>query len=121
MKLWLDDVRPAPQGWMWAKDNATAKSILEACGVTGHVAIHECSLDHDLGALPTGDTDPREVMFLQGDSPDGSGYDLAVWMCENGLVPDIVTIHSWNPAGARRMRATFYDHGYETTLRPFQL
>lgn len=115
MKLWLDHVRPAPPGWMWAKDNATAKSILEACGVTGHVAIHECSLDHDLGAVSTGETNPQE----QGDSPDGSGYNLAVWMCENGLVPDIVTIHSWNPVGAKRMRAAFYAHGYETTLRPF--
>lgn len=29
MKIWLDDIRPAPSGWIWVKDGATVVSILK--------------------------------------------------------------------------------------------
>lgn len=45
MKIWLDDVRPAPPGWFWVKEAETLISFL-AYGV--HLVDH-ISLDHDLG------------------------------------------------------------------------
>lgn len=43
MRLWLDDVRPAPDGWVWVKTARDAIALLAAVGVA------EISLDHDLG------------------------------------------------------------------------
>lgn len=49
MKLWLDDIRPAPDGWIWAKDYETAFNF-----ICGPEIFEEISLDHDLGDGPTG-------------------------------------------------------------------
>ena len=43
MRLWLDDIRPAPSGWMHVKTVPEAISILET------VQVGEISLDNDLG------------------------------------------------------------------------
>ena len=40
-RLWLDDVREAPAGWVWAKTNEEAQRVLLEQQVT------HCSLDHD--------------------------------------------------------------------------
>lgn len=106
-KLWLDDVRPAPDGWMWAKTVAEAQDILKmGC-------INTCSLDHDLGA------DPADGINAKGDSPEGSGLDLARWMIENKLVPRWVVVHSWNPAGAKNIVDVLHDAGYRCIYRPY--
>lgn len=49
MKLWVDDERPAPEGWVLAKTSAEAIEILGANEVT------EMSLDYSLGRGDTGD------------------------------------------------------------------
>lgn len=108
IRLWHDDVRPAPDGWRWVKTNAEAQKILKAFEVI------ECSLDHDLGA-EGGD------IFTMGHSPDGTGYDLVRWMIENGKVPAKVTIHSWNGVGARRMAQTLNAAGHNVTLAPYEV
>lgn len=110
--LWHDDVRPAPEGWTWAKTNAEAQAILAERNVW------ECSLDHDLGAIPTGEEDPTEVLYLQGDAEE-TGLDLVKWMIENTCVPPIVRIHSWNPAGAERMAQRLSDAGFPCVLAPY--
>ena len=43
MKLWIDDVRPAPDGWVWAKTSGEALSHIH----TG--VVREVSFDNDLG------------------------------------------------------------------------
>lgn len=43
MKLWLDDYRQAPEGWMHVRTAAEAISVLEKGGIT------EISLDYHLG------------------------------------------------------------------------
>jgi ribA/ribD-fused uncharacterized protein len=93
--LWLDDVRPAPPKWTWVK---TVKEAI------AHMESHDveyASLDHDLGAEPTGNI---KDIYLQGMSLDGSGYDFVKWMCENEKFPTKrIVIHSWNPDGAKAM------------------
>ena len=82
MKLWLDDERRPPKGWVWARTYGQAVSCLE----TGK--FDEVSLDHDLGE-------------------DKTGYDVAVWLEERALDGTLGRlrwrVHSSNPEGARRM------------------
>lgn len=96
LRLWHDDVRQPPDGsWVWAQTNAQAVALL----ATGDVV--EASLDHDLGME--------------------NGLVLVKWMCEAGYVPEKVTIHSWNPSGARRMAAVLEDHGHRCVVEPFRI
>lgn len=115
MKLWHDDVRLPPEGWTWAKTNHEARVLFATEEIT------ECSLDHDLGAVPTGETDPREVLYLRGDSRDGSGYDLVLWMIRHRFVPERVTIHSWNIVGAQNMAEALRDQDYRVDVRPYEI
>jgi hypothetical protein len=89
VRVFLDDMREAPAGWVRTYTPEETIELLE----TGQVA--ELSLDHDLGL----------------DTPAGerTGYSVLVWLeREVGegrwsfLLPRI-TIHSANPPGRLRM------------------
>lgn len=84
LRLWLDDVRPVPEGWVWARTAWDAIDVLRAGGVV------EVSLDHDLG--------PPEA---------GSGYDVAKWIeaeAYHGRLARLRwAVHSANPIGRERM------------------
>lgn len=108
IRLWLDDMRPAPIGWLHATTVQEAKDFL----LTGEVS--HASLDHDLGACKD---------CLKGRTPDqwlaetnftemphcrhvGTGYDLVCWMEEMKVWPlHKPTVHSANPAGRVKMQA----------------
>ena len=80
MKLWLDDVRPAPPGW------THARSIEEAQRWLSTGTVEEASLDHDLGF----------------EEPDGSA--LVRWMALTGHWPRTrPVVHSMNPVGRAYM------------------
>ena len=88
MKLWLDDIRTPPEGYLWAKDVRTAIQIVEATLHTG-LEWERASLDHDLGEL-------HEV---------GDGTMFVLWMAEHDLWPtEKPNVHSANPVGRDRMR-----------------
>lgn len=101
---------------MWARKNEDAKYILQNWFIT------EISLDHDLGyhdvELPEDPDELAEVLILKGASEE-TGLDLVRWMIEEELVPPIVSIHSWNPPGARAMLQALQAAGYQAALRPF--
>lgn len=93
MNLWLDDIRdPAEHGhvgWTWVKTYEDAIAALQ----TG--TVERASLDHDLSIKATmGTTAPDEK----------TGYHVVCWMEENNVWPKVVSVHSANPAGAKRMR-----------------
>jgi len=90
MKLWHDDIRIAPHGWVWATNNESAKAALETLKVT------ELSLDHDLGGRP-GDH------WLTRGTADETGYDLVQWMIDMGIFPQRINIHSLSASGGGRM------------------
>lgn len=119
MRLWHDDVRPAPPGWVWARTNAAAMDYLR----TGEV--EEASLDHDLGfhdvEIPDDPDALMEVLVLKGRSAE-TGLHLVRWMIDNECVPPRVTIHSWNPDGARYMAAALNRYAPEclVIISPFQ-
>lgn len=117
VKLWHDDVRPAPEGWVWARTNAEAMEIL-ACGSVTHV-----SLDHDMGNhdLPAGTYDggsnSGSGMPQKGDE---TGVHLVEWMLANGHVPAWIRVHAWNPSGGERMAWMFKDAGHSCIRQAYR-
>lgn len=133
-KLWLDDVRPAPEGWTWCKNIEDAKALL----LTGTVV--EASLDHDLGmdavindlspegqrvlakfgdvsteALPAEDDGKlllRAMELMRSKAhQENNGFALCCWMRDTGNWPtERIRVHSANPAGAARMAALIEIH-----------
>jgi len=108
LKLWLDDVRPAPAGWLHIYTIEDAKGYLEA-GI-----VEEASLDHDLGACESclnGRTSEQWLNDHDWESmPNcthfGTGYDLVCWMEATGYWPKSKPIvHSANPVGRAKMQA----------------
>lgn len=107
MKLWHDDIRPAPDDtWRWARTNKAAELLLLEAKDSSD-PITEASLDHDMGLH---DFDPHiedsDMMVAPDAHLQADGLDLAKWMVEHDLVPPKVTIHSWNPVGAMAMAKT---------------
>ena len=96
MKVFLDDERTTPEGWVRVYWPGESIALLQ----TGQVT--DISLDHDLG-----------------DDARGTGYDVVLWVEEavqlHGFVPPRMTVHSANPAARLRMLA-----GIETIERMAQ-
>lgn len=87
MKLWIDDVRPMPEGYThWAKTAEEAISIL--CDVFCPV-VETISFDHDLGGEFTG---YDVALYIEKAS-----YEGTFWRCN-------WDIHSANPVGRKRIR-----------------
>ena len=89
LRVWLDDTRDAPPGWVRA---FTPEEVIERLR-TGRVT--EVSLDHDLR--------------LEGGESERTGYAVLLWLeAEVGTgrwarpLPG-VTIHTGNPVGRARM------------------
>jgi NAD+-processing family protein with receiver domain len=117
VRLWHDDIRPAPDGWVWARTNGAAQEIL----LRDHVG--EISLDHDLGLHHFSEAEiaaNQELLFGRGSASE-TGYDLVNWMIEHRCVPPRVTIHSWNPPGALAMAARLNRAGFDCAVVPFVL
>ncbi len=115
VKLWLDDVRPAPEGWTWVKNVEQAKLVTWLHNVT------EMSLDHDLGVCEECSEGLSVEQWLEkyqyksmpNCSHFGTGYTFICWLEERRKWPlKKPTVHSANPVGANRMRLVidkFYD------------
>lgn len=105
--LWLDDMRPAPDGWVHVKTADEAAKLIKGGNV------RHASLDHDLGACDEclGGRSPEqwleETDFTQMPNCDhfGTGYTLVCWMEKTGCWPkEKPTVHSRNPAGRAKMQ-----------------
>ena len=86
MKVYLDDARTPPEGWVLTK---TPKETIELLK-TGKVT--DLSLDHDLG----------------GDDTTGTGYDVVQWIekqvfLKKLLVVPNITVHSANISARKKM------------------
>lgn len=85
MKLYVDDMRQPPDGWIICRSVRLAKGLL----TMGYV--NELSLDHDMGdGKPT-------------------GYDLLCWIEDEtankeDFWPPALHVHSANPVGCARMQ-----------------
>lgn len=89
MKIWLDDEREAPEGWIKVRWPEDVIKYLKTCKVT------ELSLDHDLG------------------DSEKNGYQVLLWLEEaivSGSLPENfnlpeIRIHTQNPVAKERMKA----------------
>ena len=86
MKVFLDDERLTPDGWVRAYTQQEAIAFLKTGNVT------EISLDHDLGI----------------ELNSGTGYGVLLWIEEevhtHHWVPPKILIHSANPPARDRMQ-----------------
>lgn len=82
MKIWLDDIRPAPAGWVWAKTFDKCVFLLS------NNKVEEISLDHDLGTKESG----YDILCL-----------METWVINRNYNPPKINIHSANPVGRARM------------------
>ncbi len=107
MKLWLDDIRPAPQGWEWAKTSAQANEILR----WGRVEF--LSLDHDLGCpVSSGSDVSRIIEYMANVAPSRLAMLRAV------------QLHSANPVGVKNMHEDLKSANRileAAGLKPFQI
>jgi len=89
MKLWLDDIRPNPDGWIWVKN---ADELFENVFNDEGNLVTEISFDHDLG----------ENEF--------TGYEILniiesmIHMGDWKTAIPIFHIHSANPVGRQNMQ-----------------
>lgn len=115
MKLWIDDIRPAPKGYEWCKSvNEAIKKIEdnEACINRCMNRGHNCFLNRDYqgrtmayNAANMVDITLIDIDHDAGDyASDGGDYiKLLDWLEEtNRCYP--IRIHSMNPVGVENMR-----------------
>lgn len=99
MKIWVDDVRPAPEGYVWC--HSVWRVIKE-------IQIHE---DKEF------DYEPIELIDLDHDAGDFTQYGgdyirILDWLEETGRNYPI-RIHSMNPVGAANMRRIIERNGWK--------
>lgn len=117
VKVWLDDSQPAPPDWLRVTTVASAQRLLTA------QAIHEISLDYDLGWCPDCIHRGEHLKHTgQRHCPHTpTGYDLVAWMAQTGHWPKLPpNVHSGNLDGGARMLgviARFWPGGVLVTPR----
>ena len=97
MKLWIDDVRPAPKGdYIWALTVDFAKAYIKAREFINK-PIEMIDIDHDAGDY----------------AKNGGDYiKLLDWLEETGRNYPI-RIHSMNPVGVENMRRIIERNGWK--------
>lgn len=107
MKLWVDDVRPAPEGYIWCQSVIEAKGMVEFVEDMNALSkelfddyreyeINIIDIDHDAGNY----------------AKDGGDYiNILNWLEETGRNYPI-RIHSMNPVGVENMRRIIQRNGW---------
>ena len=101
MKLWIDDIRPAPKGYIWC--HSVYRAIKE-------IEIFEQNISYD-------DLEKIELIDIDHDAGDYARYGgdyikLLDWLEETGRSYPI-RIHSQNPVGVANMRAIIQKNNWK--------
>ena len=124
MKLWVDDVRPAPEGYVWCKSVRDAQCVIEMSEYNIQwFSDRAYELDRDGRfefAELMGKACRDEIIELididhdAGDyAKDGGDYvRLLDWLEETGRNYPI-RIHSANPVGVQNMRRIIERNGWK--------
>lgn len=100
MKLWVDDVRPAPEGYFWCKSVNEAKRVITDPHIQYSYRIDLIDIDHDAGDFAC----------------DGGDYiKLLDWLEETGRNYPI-RIHSMNIVGRENMKAIIRHNGWTEVM-----
>lgn len=105
MKLWIDDVRPAPPGYVWCKSVYDAKNEIIA-----EERMHYDPFDnyHPWNIISIIDIDHDAGEYAQY---GGDYIKLLDWLEETGRNYPI-HIHSMNPVGVVNMRRIIEKNGW---------
>ena len=100
MRVWIDDVRPAPDHtWCWCRSVYEAKSVISEFR-WGRIDIEVISIDHDAGDFHA----------------DGGDYIKVLdWLEEKGWSYPI-HIHSMNSVGRQNMKRIIERNGWKEIL-----
>jgi hypothetical protein len=91
MKLWVDDVRPAPKGYIWVKSTNVATEIV----LLSYNNLEVIDLDHDAGEFVHDGGDYIKILDFIEKAFNAQGKQFKV----------PIHIHSMNPVGVENMRA----------------
>jgi hypothetical protein len=108
MKVFIDDIRPAPEGWLQARTVTDAIKTIARF----NTEITDISIDHDISYAVTvaGETRP----FPSPETFQAVAYYIAA-VC----LPEVnITIHSANPVGCLELQAIFNDYNFKSTITP---
>ena len=96
MKLWIDDIRPAPDGFIWCKSVNQAKAAITAYE-------HQYSCDNIL-------------IDLDNDAADY--FKILDWLEEKNIVDTgyFFKIHSKNPVGIMKMEGIIRHNSWRLVL-----
>lgn len=107
MNLWIDDVRPAPDGYVWAKSVNEAKRKIEVAEILYKSLWMDRITDVDIIIIIDIDHDAGDYAY------DGGDYiKLLDWLEETGRNYPI-RIHSMNPVGVENMRRIIQRNGWK--------
>ena len=124
IKLWIDDVRPAPEGYVWCKSVNEAKEL-----ITDYEKDQQYFYDMAMSFLHSGEKlahhnvmqmcKRRKIELIDTDHDsgdyniDGGDYiKLLDWLEETGRNYPI-RIHSANPVGVQNMRRIIERNGWK--------
>ncbi|MGW5519105.1 cyclic-phosphate processing receiver domain-containing protein [Nocardia africana] len=85
MKLFVDDERPAPEGWTLIKTSLETIALMHQLRERGET-LEALSLDHDLGT--------RMETY-----EDETSRPIMLWMCQHDWWPRQLYIHTANSVG----------------------
>lgn len=106
MKLWIDDVRPAPEGYILCKCVDNALLAIGTCQLKNDNL--EISLDHDAGDYAKFGGDFIEIL----DTLEEASEEFEYW---KEYIKNKITfhIHSMNPVGVQNMRRIIQKNGWK--------
>ena len=100
-KIWVDDIRPAPEGYYWVKTVDLCKDLLRWHKIPSRLGtkllIEEISLDHDAGDY-----------FQYG----GDYIKILDYMEELEINDIPIHLHTANPVGRENMRRIIQKNGW---------
>lgn len=91
-RIWIDDIREAPDDWLWCVNSGEAIRMLDILKYRD-VQIDVISFDHDLG--------------YDEDGNDDTTRKVANWIIENDFWPKEIRLHTRNPVGYEYLQGTF--------------
>lgn len=106
IKLWVDDIRKAPEGWHHAK------TVTEAIRVLDTMEVEEVSLDHDISMkVSVGFGDPRPFASPETFEP------VARFIAAKYRPGLPITLHTASSVGADKMAWILREVGHAPAIR----
>ena len=96
LKIWVDDVRPAPEGYVWLKSVNEVKKYIADPHILCNYEIKLIDLDHDAGDY----------------AKDGGDYIRILDYLELVGYNGDLRIHSMNAVGVQNMRNIIQKNGW---------